>query len=262
MSEEETERFEDEGGAVAAEPDRPEADLVTIIPPFPLAVAVIGAPGSGKAALVEEFAAQSGGLFDGSDDAHRLDVVGGGAAGVERLGLAVGFFGGYREHLMAFFLQLEDELKSRAAGRSVVTSGTVFGNLAHAGAEFEQVVRGTQAAGLVTPEAQVRLQQVQAAVTALTLLAENFRYQFVFRLPLPPAIEVPGQDPSPERRMAERVDAAIDRILGGFGISAQVLDEPTAQERAAEAVATVERIVAEGIQVPRQVAEAIGQPAG
>jgi predicted component of type VI protein secretion system len=114
----------------------------------------------------------------------------------------------------------------------------------------------------VTPEAQVRLQQVQAAVTALTLLAENFRYQFVFRLPLPPAIEVPGQDPSPERRMAERVDAAIDRILGGFGISAQVLDEPTAQERAAEAVATVERIVAEGIQVPRQVAEAIGQPAG
>ena len=58
---------------------------------------------------------------------------------VEALGQAVGFFGGHREHLMAGFLGLEDQLAAARDGVSYVVTGTILGNLAHAGADSTAV---------------------------------------------------------------------------------------------------------------------------
>jgi len=240
--------------ATATDGGAPET--VNVKPTFPISIAAIGAPGSGKQAFGEAFADLTEGWFE--ENGSELRVLGNPGRRIEGLGQAVGFFGDYREHLMAFFFSLEEEMVARSDGVSYIVNGTVLGNLAHAGVNYETVMLGLQSSGLVTPETQVRMQQLQATMTTLTFLMENFAAKFAFLLPLAPLIEVPGQEPTVEQRHGQRVNAAMGQVLQGFGFNLQVLDQPTAEDRAQAAFDTIRKIMDEGVDVPRELAEAAG----
>lgn len=235
-------------------PEEPEEEMETVRPSWPLRIATIGAPGSGKAEFAAAFAELSADFFAEHDS--ELAVIPNGGTMIEELGQqAVGFFGDYREHLMAFFLALAEEHKAMTAGKSIFLNGTALTNLAHAVANFEVIQLGLDTSGIVTPQTQARIQQAQTTLAELTfLMAENFSSQFVFRMPLPPIVEVPGQDVGLERRYAARVDAALTNLCGGFFLSPQVLDG-TPEERAAAAMETIERIIRDGVQVPKAIAD-------
>jgi hypothetical protein len=225
-----------------------EEETVTVTVDFPLSIGVVGAPGSGKAEFAEEFARQ----WDADEffSPNVLRVLPNGGTRAEELDLAMGLFGDYREHMLALFLSLEDELAARRDGVSFLANGTIFGNLAHAGANYESVMLGLQSAGLVTPETEIKMQQLQATLTAMSFMTGGLRLMFAFYLPLRPQIEVPGEDTTPEERHARRVEQALAQVLNGFGYNLQVLDQPTTEERAATALATVRRIMEQGAQVP------------
>jgi hypothetical protein len=268
----EVERMEGEGGPpgpAEAPPDpspedapgvptdrTEEVEMVTVRAKFPLRMAVIGAPFSGKTAFQEAFVEIAGPYFDEHDS--ELRVFQNGGTEVEALGQAVGFFGGYREHLMAFFASLGNEMAALRDGASFLSNGTIFGNMAHAAANHEQIMLGLDQSGLVTPQSAQRMQQIQGTMMLLNSLMDSFRTQFVFRLTLPPAIEVPGQDIPVERRHAQRVDFVLDQILSGLGFNVTPLESISAEDRANEALATVKRLVEEGTQVPKRIIDQLG----
>jgi len=227
-------------------------EIIMVRPTWPLRLAVLGAPGSGKAEFIELFAAASRSFFEEHDS--NLRILANGGTKIEALDQAVGFFGEYREHLMAFFLSLEEEMAARQAGDSFIVNGTVVGNLAHMAANYEQIMLGLDASGLVTPQTQVRMQQAQVGMTLLTFLMDNLQPQFVFRLPLPPYIEIPGQEQPVEKRHALRVDDALNQLIQGFQVGNQLLDEPTMEERVQVALQTVQEIAEKGVEVPKAVA--------
>lgn len=224
-----------------------ETELVTVVPSFPLSIGIVGAPGSGKSDFAAEFARLAGPWFE--ENGSELRVLPNGGTRAEELNLAMGPFGDYREHMLALFLSLEDELEARRDGASFLANGTIFGNLAHAGVNYESVMLGLQSAGLVTPETEMRMQQLQAALTAMSFMTGGLGLMFAFYLPLPPLVEIPGQEASPEERHARRVDAALLQVLRGFDYNLQVLDQATAEERAQVALDTIRQITEEGAQV-------------
>jgi len=244
---------QDGEAAQEGEVARPVEETILIVPEFPVSVAVVGAPGSGKRAFVEAFAAAW------SEDEffaeHALRVLPNPGDRIEELGQAVGFFGDYREHLLAWAISQEREMEARKDDVSYIVNGTALGNIAHAGANYETVMLGLQSSGLVTPDTQVRMQQLQSVLSSLTFLLEHMGAKFAFYLPLAPAIEIPGQDEDVARRHAQRVDNALQQVLAGFNMNLQRLDG-TAEERAALAVSTIKQIMTEGVQVPQSVVEA------
>jgi hypothetical protein len=243
------------GGEEPEQPEQGGDDPVLVVPEFPVSVAVVGAPGSGKAPFVEGFAAAW--AEDEFLGREALQQIGNPGLEVEALGDAVGMFGGYREHLLAWGISQAREAEARRDGASYIVNGTALGNIAHAGANFEMVMLGLQQSGLVTPDTQVRMQQLQATLSTLTFLLEHMGVKFAFYLPLAPAIEVPGEEADAAKRHAARVDNALRQVLDGFGMNFQRLDGTT-EERVAVAVATVKQIMTEGVLVPRSVLEAVG----
>jgi hypothetical protein len=233
-----------------------EAEMVRVRPRFPLSIAVVGAPGSGKADFVEAFTSLAAPWF-AENGSHLRTFPNPGTTYEGLTGQAVGFFGGFREDLTIGGMTILAELKARNDGVSFVTNGTLLSSMAHAGANFEAAILNLRSSGLVTPETQLRMQQAQAAMAALSLLMSNLMNQFIFQLPLAPIIEIPGQEATVEQRHAQRVNNALDQVLAGFNMDLQKLESVGAEERAAEAFIVIKNAFYAGVEVRADVAEII-----
>lgn len=207
---------------------------------FPIQIGIVGAPGSGKAAVAEEFARIAGDWFVEQDS--ELQVVPNAGGYLEReVDQAMGVFGSHADDVRANFIRYEQEEKLRRYGASFVSVGTVIDNLAHAGVNLENILTGLQ-----TPDMQKKMQQGQIAMSMLTFLFfEGFRYTFGFYVPHPGAtVVLPGA--TDDGNYNKRVDGALRTIFGNFGLRIQMLDQPTIEEKAQEMFDTIKNIVENG----------------
>jgi hypothetical protein len=232
--------------------------------PFPISIALVGAPGSGKAKVAAEFKRISADWYAetsicGCDTESKqgcskcdnpLQVIENAGNTIQDKGVAMGVFGGYAEDLRAYYLQNEQEQDTLADGRSFITLGTSLENLAHSGVTLENILTGVQ-----TPDAARRAQQHQVTMTMLTFLfMERFRYTFGFYIPFAGSgLILPGSDDS-ERQYNQRIDNALRTIFVNFGFRVQTV-EGTPEEQATEIFETVKRIVENGPEVPAEAPE-------
>jgi hypothetical protein len=220
---------------------------------FPIEIGIVGAPGSGKSQLIDTFLETSAEWFadQGCCGGIHLHTVGNAGSLIENnFDQAMGPYGGYRDNLWGIFERLSQEKTLRNQGKSFIANGTVIDSLAHTGVNLETVMLGAQNSGLITPQTQVELQKVQMATEVTkALFFDILQYKFVFYLPLPPQIEVPGQEHDEERRYGDKIDNAIQAIFGGLGMRIQALDQPTMEEKAQEMLDTIKRIMEDGVKV-------------
>ena len=228
---------------------------------FPIEIGIIGAPNSGKSKLIKEFVKLSKPWF--AENNQKMIVHGNIGTDIEsRYDQAMGVYGDYRENLWAFFARLAAEKKIRNDGNNFISNGTMIDTLAHAGINMETVMLGLQTSGLVTPDTQAEVQKLQMAMNVLTFLfVENFQYKFVFYLPLPEQIVIPGEDDS-EQRYSQRIDNAIQVIFQNFNLRIQMLDQPTHKEKAEEMLSTIKRIMDEGVVLEIPTEEDLPEPVG
>lgn len=230
---------------------------------FPISIALVGAPGSGKSEIATEFQRISKDWFaeqasicscDADEKAgcsncgNPLAIIGNSGNYLQdETDTAMGVFGGYAEDLRAYFVQYEAEDVVRRNGQSFLTLGTVLENLAHSGCTLENILTGLQ-----TPQAEHRARAQQITMSALTFLfMERFRYTFAFYVPYAGAnIVLPGADDA-DRAFEARVDTALRTIFVNFGFRVQPL-EGTAEESAQEIFETVKRIVENGPDAPAE----------
>lgn len=211
---------------------------------FPISLALIGAPGSGKQKLIEAFQEVAADYLAEND--QELHVIpNAGTVIEETYDQAMGAFGGYVEDQWANYIRHEAEIAAKAKGVSYITSGTVIENIAHCGVNMEAIL-----GGITTPQTELRIQQNQVAMAALSMyFAERFRYTFGFYLPYKQKVIIAGQDEF-EAHYQQRVDHGIQTVMQNFGLRIQVLDEPSYEEKAAAILATVQEIIENGARVP------------
>lgn len=212
--------------------------------PFPISIALVGAPGAGKTPLAEKFAEISADWF-AEQESEFVVLKNPGTILEEEYDTAMGVFGSYAEDLRAYYLNYENEQAVARAGKSYISVSTALENLAHAGVNLEHVMTGLQ-----TQDTQRRLAQGQVAMSLLTFLfMERFRFSFGFYVPTNgSALVLPGADS--DDNFNSRVDMALRQIFANFGMRIQVLDQPTVEEKAQEMFDTVKRIVENGPEVP------------
>lgn len=205
--------------------------------------------------MIEEFAKLSKEFFEEAGSPLKV-IQNPGTTVTEKTDLAMGVFGGYREHLLAYFMRLWEEMQLRGV-TTTVSNGTIIENIAHAGVEFETVMLGLQNSGLVTPTTEQDMQKIQATMATMTfLLIDGFRYNFAFYIPLAEKVIIPGQEEETmDDRHAKRVDAAILSIFDNFNLGIQRLDQPTVEEKAQEMFDTIKRIMTDGYVVTSVVVE-------
>lgn len=206
---------------------------------FPISIGLVGAPGSGKSKIADEFHRISSDWFESYDqDIWVLENAG---TTIERNDQAMGIFGSWAEDLRAYFVRYEAEQDAIRGKKSYLTLGTAIDHIAHSGVNLENILTG-----LSTPDQQIRIQQQQVTMTALTFLfTRGFRYTFGFYVPYAGTILLPGQDEA-EATYNRRVDGALRQIFGNFGLRIQMLDQPSIEEKAQEMFDTVKRIVENG----------------
>lgn len=224
-------------------------------PEFPISIGLVGAPGSGKRVLADEFARISADWF--AEKGSELDIVSNAGRVIEEtFDHAMGNFASFSDNIWACFNRYERELQALRSGKSYISCGTAAEHLAHAGTGLENLFTG-----LATPDVQVRVQVGQLTMSQLTLLMnEQFRaYTFGFFLPLAgSALVLPGKDDG-EANYNRRVDQGVRAIFSNFGIRIQVLDQPTIEEKAQEMFDTIKNIVENGVEVPAET-ESEGVP--
>lgn len=213
---------------------------------FPTCIGLMGAPGSGKQAVIEAFQKIAGDWFE--EKGSPLNVLPNAGQHIEdKYDVAMGSFGGWQHDLQAFFTRTELEDDARLNNKSFITSGTAIEHIAHCGTNMENVILGIQ-----TPEQQALVEQYKIAMMSLTFLfsTQGFRYWFGFYLPHPDKVLiVPGEDQT-ENNYNKRVDNGIRQILGNFNLRIQVLDQPTAEEKAQEIFNVVKDIMENGPKLP------------
>jgi len=207
---------------------------------FPVSIGLIGAPGSGKQRLVNEFVNVAGDWFE--ENGSPLQIVENTGIVIERdFNQAMGAFGGWAEDLWAYHERFRVEQQLRQEEESFLSIGTVLDNIAHCGINLEGIVTGLQ-----TPESQQRQQQQQVAMTQLTFLfLQRFKYMFGFYLPYKQGVVVPGEDDL-EASYSNRVDQALQMVFANFGLRIQTLGEGSYEEKAAEMFETVKKIIENG----------------
>ena len=207
---------------------------------FPISIALIGAPGSGKQEITQAYKDIADPWF-AVKEAGALNVLANpGNVIQEELNTAMGLFGGWKEDLRVFFRRYEQEQAFRANGENFITLGTALENLAHCGVNMENIIRSIQ-----TEEQQQALQIQQIAMTQLTyLFTSTFQYTFAFYVPKTDSIILPDASDS-EDNYNRRVDDALKMVFNNFGIRIQVLGG-TVEEKAQEIFDTVARIVENG----------------
>jgi hypothetical protein len=219
---------------------------------FPIEIGVVGAPGSGKSQLIKAFLDLSAEWFadQGCCGGVKLESVPNIGTTIENnYDQAMGSYGGYRDNLWGIFERFAIEKTYRNEGKSFISNGTVIDSLAHTGVTLETVMMGAQTNGLITPQTQVEVQKVQIATEVTkALFFDILQYKFVFYLPLPPKIEIPGQTVE-DNRHGEKVDQAIQSIFAGLGMRIQALDQPTMEEKAQEMLSTIQKIMDEGVVI-------------
>jgi len=210
-------------------------------PEFPIAIALTGAPGSGKNQVAWKF----GELFTPYLEKyeHELKVIPNTGKIIEQsYDRAMGLFGDYNTTLWANYLRYEMEQDARKAGKSFITVGCVLDNMAHGGVKIEDIRTGLQ-----TPDTEPRMMKEMHATTVMSFLfMDTFRYTFGFYLPAKEAIVLPGQEEDATSPFNQRIDMALRTIYQNFGLRIQVLDQPSIDEQAQEMVDTVVRIMENG----------------
>lgn len=177
----------------------------------PIALGLVGAPGSGKTKVAEAFAAlvEEHNLLD-----TPLTILENPTKEMEDYGLALGLEATYDVNWLLTAKQMEQEIALRTSKdgpQSFVTLGTLIERLAHAGLRVEQL--GT---GLETPQTKDLLMREMHATTLISLLmVDTFHYSAVFYLPLPDQIEIPGQT---QDNTNKRIDHAIRLAMERFRI--------------------------------------------
>jgi len=252
--------LKDEPCETCPDPEEPmtvqETATTRYIPEYPIRIAVVGAPGSGKSDFIKAFVKKSKPLFSTAGQPP-LKVVSNPGLDIEKLNQAMGIFGGFREHLWTFFKRFDQEFAANFEGKSFISSGTVLESMAHAAVNYENIMLGLgDNSSIVTAKTQMYMEQLGLAMTVLGhLYRENFGHYYHFGWYLPLAetkIIIPGQEveQSVEERHAFRVDAALQQLFANFSIPLQVLDQPTAKEKAEVAFAAVNEIMTEGVDIP------------
>ncbi len=203
---------------------------------FPISIALVGAPGSGKQETYEQFKAIADSWFDGNKSVLNV-IPNPGNVIADDLDTAVGLFGGWKEDLRVFFRRYEQEQQLQAENKSYITLGSALENLAHCGVNMENIMRQIQ-----TEQQQQELQVQQITMTTLTyLFLSTFRYTFAFYLPKnEKAIVLPGVDDN-EANYDKRVDDALKMVFANFGIRMQVL-QGTVEENASKMLSTIRDI--------------------
>lgn len=211
---------------------------------FPISICLVGAPGSGKQALAEEFEKISADYFAGQDSPFTV-IHNSGNFLQDDADTPMGAFGGWAESLRAYYLQFEAEQEARLNGVSFLSLGTPVTNLSHAAVTLESILQGLQ-----TPDAMRRAQQTSAAMALLSyLFMERFWYTFAFYVPGASSVVLPGADDT-ERQYNQRVDMALRTAFVNFGARIQPLDQPTVEEKAEVMFETIKRIVENGPETP------------
>ncbi len=231
-------------------------------PSFPVGVALVGAPESGKSKIIKEFMVKATPWFE--EQGSKLNSLPNAGLTVEKkYDRATGNYGSWREDLWVGFQRLSEESASHKNGKSTVSSGTWLDCMAHAGVGLETAMIALQS-GLVTPQDQMRIQEAQQAIGILTMLfANEFRYHFAFFVPYMGKIVLEGDDAAATQdHFSKRINDALLTIMENFGIRLQVLDQPSYEERADEMLSVVKRIVTEGVEIqePSPVAESEDTP--
>ena len=210
---------------------------------FPISIALIGAPGSGKSDIAAAYKDIADPWF-AVNEAGPLNVIENpGNVIQDELDTAMGLAGGWKEDLRVFFRRYEQEQKFRATNESFITLGTALENLAHCGVNMENIIRSIQ-----TEEQQQALQIQQIAMTQLTyLFTSTFQYTFAFYVPKTGVIlSADGSEIDTEANYNRRVDEALRMVFANFGIRIQSLDEGSPEEKAKVVFDTIARIVENG----------------
>lgn len=207
---------------------------------FPVQIGLVGAPGSGKQRLVDEFIKIAGSWFE-ENDSPLFVVRNPGEVIEQEHDQAMGAFGSYVEDFWAFFNRYERESQLRLEGKSFISLGTALDNIAHCGVNMESIVAGVQ-----TPQTEQRFQKQQVAMTTLTFLfLDRFKYLFGFYLPYKASVVLPGDDEFDANYNA-RIDKALQMVFANFGLRIQTLDQPTFEEKAQAMFDTIKDIVENG----------------
>lgn len=158
-------------------------------PPF--SMAVIGAPGAGKTRLIQAFKEASKEWFDerGLGELRTIDHID--RILEEKQNRAVGVYGDHYVALAMYFARQQFVDNATLNGECFITSGSLLDNLAHLQARLKLLQQMVQ-----TPETeQLVAREVIAAQWLSTCIMDGrWRVNFVFLLPLPPQIVVPGQE--------------------------------------------------------------------
>jgi hypothetical protein len=215
--------------------------------PFPISIGMVGAPGSGKRQVGEAFQELAAPYFEQNDsELWLLDNAG--QTIQDDFDYAMGVFGTPADDLRAYFRRYEAEQMAQAKGVSYLTLGTAVDHIAHTGINLETIMTG-----LSTPDQEVKTQQGQLVMTVLTMLMQqHFRYTFGFYVPHPgTSIILPGE-PDTENEYNQRIDRGIQMVFMNFNMRIQVLDQPTPEEKAQEMFTTIQRIMENGPELPKQ----------
>lgn len=218
---------------------------------FPISIGLIGAPGSGKQPLAEEFTRISADYF-AEQKSEFVTIPNAGRTIEETFDHAMGNFGSFTDSLWACFTRFDAEVRASQKGLSYLSCGTAVEHIAHAGVTLENLLTG-----VATPDVEARVRAGQITMSQLTLLwNEQFRaYTFGFYVPNAGSqLIVPGGDDT-ERNFNARVDQGIRSILSNFGIRIQVLGQPTIEEKAEEMLSTIKRIMESGPELPDELVE-------
>lgn len=210
--------------------------------PFPITIALVGAPGSGKSLVAEEYKRLTADYYE-EHDSELVIVPNAARTFEERYEQPAGIFADFYFDLRCNFARYELEQNTVESGKSFITCGTTLDNLAHSAVNMENLARGLQ-----TDDTQRRLAQGQITMQALTwAFMERFRFTFGFYVPKPGAsLVLPGMVQVDDTdNYDKRVDGALRQIFQNFNFRIQLL-EGGVEEQAKQVFDTVKRVMENG----------------
>lgn len=195
-------------------------ELEETLPPQSL-IGIMGVPNSGKTALAWELAEKY--------DPRYVVIDGYAQALATEMDISLGLFATYIPNTMVAMEREKAEYKVQTAGVSTITVGTMMESIAYASLQVEQLSNREK-----TAEQQNKVYKEVTGAQLVALMAQDsFRYHRVFYLPLPPHIEVPGQEDKYEH-WQRALDNAIVEGIDKFSINAVILTG-TLEQRADKA---------------------------
>lgn len=191
---------------------------------LPLEIGLIGAPGSGKTALIEQFFKTSAEWFSerdlvmhAVDDAQTFTTVTDYPLGANSDHFVSSYYHFFRRAAVDEIKKVQD---------SVIVAGTIFDTLAHLNVRMMNLQKM-----VLTPQLEAVIQKEGAAAQYLGIVEiQDNRYQpsFLFYCPLPPQIIVAGQNNS----FNQEVDAMLQHMFVQLGITVPTLNDPSLEQKA------------------------------